>query len=616
MTQRSLSWTPGNFDVAVERRGDGTIFIRPRLQLSSYPVRVTDRLEYWAEYAPERTFVARRDATGAWQRFSYAEVLSRVRSIAAGLAARPLSKERPIAILSGNSIEHLLMALAAMYVGVPHVPVSPPYSQVSSDLGKLRYVLKLLTPGLVVAFGSSKFERAIAEVVDRDVEVIADTSTIAGRAATTLQALEKQGTAEQAESAHASVGPDTIAKFLLTSGSTGQPKAVITTQRMLCSNQIMLLQAVPFVSEEPPVVVDWLPWNHTYGGSHNVGLVLFNGGSLYIDEGKPTPGAFETTVRNLKEISPTVYFNVPKGYELLAQRMATDVDLRNSFFRRLRACFFAGAGLPQHVWDALDEQAMATSKIRVPILSGLGSTECSPSVTFTTPANDRAGVIGLPAAGNELKLAPCADKLELRVRGPNVTPGYWRQPELTAAAFDEEGYYRLGDAVRLLKDADPAQGLLFDGRIAEDFKLSTGTWVSVGPLRAHLLTALAPLVQDVVIAGLNQDYLSILIFPEWTACAAVAQSSDAKAFAQIAASPALRLEMQRRLRSLGEQYPSSSMRVERALLLVEPPSLDKGEITDKGSINQRAVLRHREALVAALYEPAPSLAVISAGQVS
>ncbi len=616
MTQRSLSWTPSNFDVAVERRRDGTIFITPRAQLSSYPVRVTDRLEYWAERAPERTFVARRDATGVWQRLSYTDALARVRSIAAGLATRRLSPDRPIVILSGNSIEHLLLALAAMYVGIPYIPVSPAYSQVSSDLGKLRYVLKLLTPGLVVAFGSSKFERAINETVDRDVEVIADTSTIAGRAAITLQALENEGSAEQAENAHASVGPDTIAKFLLTSGSTGQPKAVITTQRMLCSNQIMLLQAVPFVADEPPVVVDWLPWNHTYGGSHNVGLVLFNGGSLYIDDGKPTPGAFETTVLNLKEISPTVYFNVPKGYELLAQRMATDVELRSSFFRRLRACFFAGAGLPQHVWNALDEQAMMSSNTRVPILSGLGSTECSPSVTFTTPANDRAGVIGLPAAGNELKLAPCADKLELRVRGPNVTPGYWRQPELTTAAFDAEGYYRLGDAVRLLNDADPAQGLLFDGRIAEDFKLSTGTWVSVGPLRAHLLAALAPLVQDVVIAGLNQDYLSILVFPEWTACAAIAKSGDMKAFAHIAANSELRREVQRRLRVFGDQYPSSSMYVERALLLTEPPSLDKGEITDKGSINQRAVLNHREALVADLYAPDPSPAVISIRRLS
>ncbi len=313
------------------------------------------------------------------------------------------------------------------------------------------------------------------------------------------------GDAAAASSLHARVSADSIAKFLLTSGSTGQPKAVITTHRMLCSNQVMLRQALPFVIDEPPILVDWLPWNHTFGGSHNVGLVLFNGGTLYIDDGKPVPGLIEKTLRNLREISPTVYFNVPKGFELLAASLQDDAELRSTFYRRLRACFFAGASLSQQTWDALDRAAIRERGHRVPILSGLGCTEASPSITFTTPGTERAGVIGLPAAGTEVKLAPVGGTLELRVRGPNVTPGYWRLEAQTAAAFDEEGYYRLGDAVRLVDPNDARKGMLFDGRIAEDFKLASGTWVSTGPLRLAWLASLAPAAQDVVIAGLVRD---------------------------------------------------------------------------------------------------------------
>jgi feruloyl-CoA synthase len=414
-----------------------------------------------------------------------------------------------------------------------------------------------------------------------------------------------------AQAAHQQVGPDSIAKFLLTSGSTGNPKAVITTHRMLCSNQIMLHSALPFLTEEPPVLVDWLPWNHTFGGSHNVGAVLFNGGTLYIDEGKPTAADFEATVRNLTEISPTVYFNVPKGFELLAQRMETDARLRESFYRRLRACFFAGAGLTQHAWDALDRQARAARGARLPILSGLGATETAPSVTFTTPDTDRAGVIGLPAPGCVVKIAPVGDKRELRVRSPGVTPGYWRALEQTRAAFDEQGFYRLGDAVRLIDPADPTRGLVFDGRIAEDFKLSSGTWVSVGPLRAGLLQALAPLACDVVIAGLNRDYLAVLVVADVVACSKELGSVATLSPAELAQDERLRTEIAQRLKTHASAQTGSATRVRRAIIVPEAPSLDRGEITDKGSINQRLMLARWEKLVEQLYREQPFAPVVA-----
>jgi feruloyl-CoA synthase len=371
----------------------------------------------------------------------------------------------------------------------------------------------------------------------------------------------------------------------------------------------MLLQALPFLTEEPPVLVDWLPWNHTFGGSHNVNLAMFNGGSLYIDHGRPMPGVFEHTLKNLGDISPSVYFNVPKGFELLVVALQRDAALRGKFFHRLRACFFAGAGLSQHTWDALNALAQQERGADMPVITGLGATECAPSVCFTTPGTQLAGAIGLPATGNAVKLAPVEGKLEMRVRGPNVTPGYWRQPETTAASFDEEGYYRLGDAVRWIDESDIARGLMFDGRIAEDFKLSSGTWVSVGPLRAGLLSALNPYAQDVVIAGLNRDDLGILIFPDWRACADflgvdAASPRDAWPLAR------LREEIGRRLQQHNAAHPGGSTAIRRALLQLEPPSLDKGEITDKGSINQRMVLGCRAEQVTRLFEAMPDSAVI------
>jgi feruloyl-CoA synthase len=594
-------WTESPFQTDVEHRPDGSLLLCPRAVLGGYPLRMMDSLEHWAAVAPDRVLVARRGWGDEWVTISYVQMLERVRRVAAGLVTRELSAERPIVILSGNSLEHLILAFSATWAGIPYCAVSPAYSQASSDLQKLRHVFELLTPGMAVAFSTGSFARALTDVVPPNVEIVGDLAEVAGRRVTRLTDLEAEpGTALQG--AHARTEADSIVKFSLTSGTTGHPKAVVTTERMLCSNARMLHEAMPFLADEPPVILDWLPWNHTFGGSHNVGLVLFNGGSLYIDDGKPTPDGILETVRNLRDVSPTVYFNVPKGFDMLATQLARDAALRHAFYRNLQACFFAAASLSQHIWDRLDAAAVAELGVTVPVLSSLGATETGPAITFTTPSTARSGVIGLPAAGNVLKLTPCEGKLEMRVRSPSVTPGYWRQPELTTAAFDDEGFYRLGDAVRLLDADDPTKGLVFDGRIAEDFKLASGTWVSVGPLRSGLVAALAPFVQDVVIAGLDRDYLAVLLIPDLRECASELNLTGLPTYLDLQAHPILLELLRDRLRDHAQEHPGSSVRVRRAIVLPTAPSLDHGEITDKGSVNQRAVLRHRSNLITDLYQ--------------
>jgi len=604
-----VTWTPDPFDTTLERRPDGSRLLRPMRELGPIPRRLVDSLAHWSRHAPDRTLVARRDSAGTWRRVSYAQMMDRVVRIASGLLARPLSAERPIVILSGNGIEHLTLALAAMWAGIPYCPVSPSYSHATGELARLGYVLDLLTPGLVAAFDTPRFVNALARVAG-DVEIVGDAG-LDRRPVTTLESLAAP-VSETSAAAHAATGADTIARFLLTSGSTGNPKAVITTQRMLCVNAAMLLQALPFLAAEPPVLLDWLPWNHTFGGSHNLGLVLTYGGTLYIDDGRPTAAGIEETLRNLREISPTIYFNVPKGFDMLAPRLGDDAATRATFYRRLRACFFAGASLSQHTWDQLDAVSTAELGRKTPMLSGLGATETGPSVTFTTPRMGRSRVIGLPAAGATVKLVPVEEKLELRVQGPAVSPGYWRQPDLTAAAFDSDGFYRLGDAVRLIDPDDPAQGMMFDGRIGEDFKLRNGTWVSVGPLRAQLIEQLAPLAQDVVIAGLDADFVAALVIPDLEACRRWLGTSASPTRAELACDVALVAALRTRLAEHARANPASSRCVRRASFLPEAPSTDRGEITDKGSVNQRAVLRHHASRLAELYRdrPPPHVAVI------
>jgi feruloyl-CoA synthase len=553
----------GPRDIVAERRADGCIILRSPHALGAYPKKMTERLELWAAKAPERVFLAQRDGSG-WRTLTYRQARERARRVAQFLLTKKLSAERPLMVLSGNDIEHALLHLGAMYAGVPYAPISPAYSLLSTDFGKLRHICRLMTPGLVFASNRSAFQKAIEAAVPRDVELLYE-----------LQEPQATGAVEEA---HGRVGPDTIAKFLFTSGSTGMPKAVINTQRMWCSNQKISATMFPFFQEEPPVLVEWAPWHHTAAGNKCLGMALYNGGSYYIDEGKPMPGAIETTVKNLREIAPNWYFNVPKGFEALLPYLRSDSQLRENFFSRLRVLWFAAAALPQHVFDEMNELAYQTCGETIPFLTGLGATETAPYAMSRMWHTEDATNMGLPPPGVEAKMVPIEGKLEMRVKGPGITPGYWRQPELTAKAFDEEGYYRLGDAFVFADPEDPAKGLLFRGRIAEDFKLATGTWVHVGPLRARFIEHFAPLVRDVVIAGEGRNEVGALIFP---------------------AGNASREEYLKKLKTLPST--GSSNRIARAMVLDAPPSLDAGEMTDKGSINQRAVLGRRAALVEELY---------------
>ncbi|UGY19360.1 feruloyl-CoA synthase [Bradyrhizobium septentrionale] len=600
----------GNPDVSVERRDDGTIYLRPKFSLTDYPVRLTDRLHHWAKAEPNRVFMAERAGSG-WRQITYAQLLETTRRIASALIARGLSAERPIVILSGNSIDHELMALGALYAGIPFCPVSPAYSLVSRDYGKLSFVIKLLTPGLVFADDADKFADALRANVAPDVEIAASRGIVPGRGVTRLADLMATPEDPRLDAIHGAIGPDTIAKFLLTSGSTGNPKAVINTQRMICANQVMLRETLAFLKDEPPVIVDWLPWNHTFGGNHNVGLTLFNGGSMYLDEGKPMPGGIEETVRNLREISPTVYFNVPKGYESLLPYLRADAALRAKFFARLHAMFFSGAALSPFIWNSLDALAVEEKGYRVPMLTGLGATETSPFFMSVRPDTSRSGHVGLPVSGNDAKLVPNNGKLEVRAKGPNVTPGYWRQPELTAKAFDEEGFYKFGDALKPANAGDLAAGFDFDGRIAEDFKLASGTWVSVGPLRARFVGTCAPLVRDVVIAGLNRDELAAIVILDLDGCRLINPELVAGDIAAAANDPLVRAAFRERFARVLAGATGSSNRIARAILLDTPLSIDRGEVTDKGSINQRAVLEHRADIIDALYAPVPSASVIT-----
>ncbi len=594
----------GCVSASAESRPDGSVLLRSTEALQPYPLRLADRFEQWARQAPDRSFVAKRLAGGDWQRISYAQMLDRMQRVGQALLQRGLSVERPIAILSDNDLEHLTLALAAMWVGIPYTPVSSAYSLLSTDHAKLRHILATTTPGLVFA-SNRAYARAIQAVVSPAVEVVLTEGAIEGRATTAFSALLDHTPRDALAAAHAATGPDTIVKFLFTSGSTKDPKGVINTNRMMCANQQMLRQCLAFLADEPPVLVDWLPWNHTFGGNHNVGITFYNGGTLYIDEGKPTPKGMAETLRNLREISPTIYFNVPKGFEEISVAMDHDDALRSSLFARVKAFMFAGASLAQPVWDRLDRHAERTIGERIRVITGLGMTETAPSCTFAVGIDVKAGWIGLPAPGVEVKLVrdqATGDKTEIRFRGPNVMPGYWRAPEQTADAFDEEGYYCTGDAVTFVDAADPGRGLVFDGRLGEDFKLSSGTFVSVGPLRAKVLALGSPLVQDSVVAGINRDDIGLLVFPRLDECRKLAGLAADTGAATVLAHPQVRGFFQQLVDRLWREGTGGANRVARAHLLVEPPSMELHEATDKGSINQRAVLKQRAPIVEALYD--------------
>jgi feruloyl-CoA synthase len=579
----------------------GVLHMRSLEPLAELPARLLDRLVHWARVRPEQTFIAARQADGDWRRVSYAQMLESVRAIAQSLLSYGLSADKPLALLSGNDIEHLQVALGAMYAGIPYCPVSPAYSLLSQDFAKLRHVCDLLQPGLVFVSDAAAYQRAIDAVLPAETPLISVRGQVSGRAQVSFASLLQTPGGSAADQAFNATGPDSIAKFLFTSGSTKLPKAVITTQRMLCANQQMLLQTFPVFGEEPPVLVDWLPWNHTFGGSHNVGIVLYNGGTFYLDAGKPTAQGFAETLRNLKEVSPTAYLTVPKGWEELVSALEQDAELRECFFARMKLFFFAAAGLSQSVWDRLDRVAEQHCAERIRMMAGLGMTEAAPSCTFTTGPLSMAGYIGLPAPGCEVRLVPVDGKFEGRFRGPHIMPGYWRAPEQTAEVFDEQGFYCSGDAIKLADPNQPQLGLMFDGRIAEDFKLSSGVFVSVGPLRNRAVLEGSPYVQDLVITAPDRECLGALVFPRLYECRRLAGLNADASDAAVLASAPVREWFGDWLQRLNRDATGNASRLEWIALLDEPASIDRGEMTDKGSINQRAVLQWRAAKVEALY---------------
>ena len=582
----------------------GTHYMLAEQDLAPFPERLSDRFRHWAEKHPARTFMARRvkgadGSLGDWRHISYGEAWATARSIAQGLIQRGLNTERPVAILSENSLEHALLAMGCLLAGVPFVPVSPPYSLVSVDYDKLKHVLKTVTPGLVFA-QDARYGKAIAAAVAADLEVVIAQGQLAERTATTFDALCATPATDAVDHASAATGPDTIVKFLFTSGSTKMPKAVINTNRMWCANQQQMAQSMPVLAEKELVLVDWLPWNHTFGGNHNFGMVVFHGGTLYIDDGKPTPALMHETLRNLREIAPTVYFNVPTGFEAIANAMKTDDALRKTLLSRVQMFFYAGAALAQPIWDSLYESEEREIGERIVMTTGLGMTESGPFGIFVTNPHVRAGDLGVPTPGLELKLVDIDGKTEVRYRGPNITPGYWRAPNETAEAFDEEGFFKTGDAVKWIDETDVHLGLKFDGRIAEDFKLATGTFVSVGPLRGKIIAAGSPYIQDVVLTGLNMKEVGAMVFPTPKVRELAGLPADAALSDVLSSKPVLE-HFQKVINELARTATGSANRIARMCLLSEPPTIDKGEITDKGSINQRAVLTHRAETVAHLH---------------
>ncbi len=594
----------------------GGYLLRSPQELGPYARCLGDLLVHWAERTPDRRFIAERAATG-WRSLTYGETLTAVEAIGQALLDRRLSSERPVAILSDNSIDHALLTLGAMHAGIPAAPVSPAYSLMSKDFGKLRYILQTLNAGLVYAADGQRFAGALAGVDLGGAEVVNSVNPVSG--ATPFAQLTETRPGPGLADAFAAIRPDTVCKYLFTSGSTGMPKGVINTHRMLCSNQQAIAQLWPFLAEKPPVIVDWLPWNHTFGGNHNFNLILLHGGTLYIDEGKPVPGLIEKTVANLREVSPTLYFNVPRGYDMLLPFLAADETVRNSFFGEMDLIFYAAAALPQNLWEWLEDLSIQARGKRVPLVASWGSTETAPMVTSVHYAIERAGVIGLPAPGCEVKMVPNAGKLELRVRGPNVMRGYLKQDELTKAAFDEEGFYKIGDAGRFADENDPAKGIEFDGRIAEDFKLMSGTWVHVGALRVKAITACAPVVQDAVITGHDREEVGMLAFANPAGCLSLCKDLPPDTPLRVLmARHEVRQHLAKALAGLAGEATGSSGRITRALMMDEPPNIDANEITDKGYINQRAVLMRRSGLVDRLYadQADPEVIHLSAAEAS
>ena len=606
---RKIHWLPR--DVALERRADGCLILRSRIPLQAYPTHIPSLLRKWAAQRPDQTWLAqRRGPAGDWLRLSYAEARAQVDALTQALLDLKLGADRPVAILSGNSIEHALMTMAAMQAGAPAAPVSPAYSLMSQDHAKLRYIFELIRPGLVLVQDGVLFAKALAALDLKGVTLVHVQRAPEGLASRPYAELAATAPTPAVDAALDAITPDSVGKLLFTSGSTGMPKAVINTQRMMCANLVMGMQTrEPEPDEAPPVILDWLPWNHTMGGNATFHALLGHGGTLYIDEGRPLPGAFDTTLRNLREVSPSTFSNVPAGYAMLATALEHDDELARRFFAQLKLLSYGGATLSDDLYRRMQALAVRHTGQRIVFFTGWGSTETAPTATSTYWDTERVGLIGLPHPGVELKLVPAGPKFELRLRGVIVTPGYHRQPELTQAAFDEEGFYKIGDAATFVDPDDPAQGLVFAGRVVEDFKLASGTFVHVGPLRVAAIAAASPAVQDALVAGQDKAYVALLAWPNLEACRQLAGKPQATPD-ELVRDPAVRQRVRDGLHAHNAGASGSSQRIERVLLMTEPPSIDGNELTDKGYINQRAALHRRAALVQRLYAAVPDGEVI------
>jgi feruloyl-CoA synthase len=607
---RKINWLAR--DIAVERRPDGVIVLKSRIPLNAYETHIPASLAKWAVERPDHAWLAQRaGADRQWRKITYAEAKRSVDALTQAILDMNLEPGRPIAILSGNSIEHALMTQAAMQARHPAAPVSPAYSLMSQDHAKLKYLFDLIKPALVMVQDGPVFQRALDALDLTGIQIVHVARPPEGIASVAFADLAATPVTPAVGESMAKITPDTVGKLLFTSGSTGMPKAVINTQRMMTSNAAMMMQTRPRDPNAPQsVFLDWMPWNHTMGGNALFHPALIEGGTLYIDDGRPMPGMIDETLRNLREISPTYYANVPAGYAVLAAAMEKDDELCRSFFKNLGIMGYGGARLPDDLYERMQALAVRATGERIVFYTGWGSTETSPTSTGTYWNTERVGLIGLPFPGVELKMVPVGSKYELRLRGVNVTPGYYGQPELTKAAFDEEGFYKIGDAGVFVDDNDPTQGLIFSGRVVEDFKLTTGTFVHVGSLRTDAIAAATPVVQDALVAGQDRPTIGVLAWPNLDACRIM--MGDPKAtFADAVKHPAVLACLKRGLQAHNASCEgASSRRIARAMFMVEPASIDGNELTDKGYINQRAGLERRAALVEQLYAEHPGEDVI------
>jgi feruloyl-CoA synthase len=607
---RKIEWLER--DIAVERRPDGVIVMQSRIPLKAYDKHIPASLAKWAGERPDRIWLAQRGGTERqWRKVSFGEAKNTVDALTQGILNLKLPDGRPVAILSGNSTEHALMTMAAMQARIPAAPISPAYSLMSQDHAKLKYLFALIKPALVMVQDGPTFENALRALNLDGVIVIHVARPAEGIASIAFADLAATPVTPDVERSIAKIGPETIGKLLFTSGSTGMPKAVINTQRMMCANAAMMMQVRPRDSHAAQATyLDWMPWNHTMGGNALFNPVLTEGGMLYIDDGRPMPGQIEETLRNLSEISPTYYANVPAGYAALAAAMEKDDALCRSFFKNLGLMAYGGARLPDDLYDRMQALAVRTTGERIVFYTGWGSTETAPTSTGTYWDTERVGLIGLPFPGVELKLLPTGPKYEIRVRGINVTPGYYGQPELTGAAFDDEGFYCIGDAATFVDDNDPVQGLIFAGRVVEDFKLTTGTFVQVGVLRTDVIAAATPVVQDALVAGQDRPFVGLLAWPNLHACRQIVGDPHAS-YEDVVRHPDVLACLKRGLQTHNATCAgASSLRVARAMLMVKPASIDGNELTDKGYINQRAGLDRRADLVERLYAERPGEDVI------